>query len=83
MEKRFKYHILPFENKIDSHKIYLQVLLSGGFWDTIAECKAGEYKEETWDSEISERLEKGFTVRLYAEIIERRTTVTQIFSEVK
>lgn len=83
MERRFKYNAIPSTEVTDSHMVYLQVQLSGGFWDSIKECKEKDYILEDWDDEIAERLEKGFRVRINSIVIIRRTLITEMLEEIK
>lgn len=79
-----KENVLPLESKTDSFKIYLQVQLSGGFWDIIKEADIKDYNtdlETMFYAVAKSRIERGFKTRLQGIRIERISSITELTLE--
>ena len=70
----------PVVEEVQSFKIYLQVQLSGGFWDTLKEVNEKDFLSITveWDKLCVEYLEKGFRVRMLGERIVKSSSYTEV-----
>jgi hypothetical protein len=78
---KLKQTALPMVSRTDSFKIYLQVQLSGGFWDTLETCTEEDYREveSKWEEIAIEWMKKGEgKVRLLGIRIERIEGITEL-----